>query len=101
MRFSFRNRNNWDYRRAISKNRADKVIELIQLGNDLESVDKDGLRPLHMAVLSDQSVIVKLILAAGADVEAGGPRGFTALHLAASTSAVLSVNAMTSAISRS
>ncbi len=44
---------------------------------------KTGLAPLHLAVMANRSEMVDLLLARGADVNAGDRRGQTPLHKAA------------------
>jgi len=61
--------------------RRESVALLVRHGADPNGRDGGGLRPLHYATCSE---IVPALLAAGAAIEAPGPRGVHPLHLAVS-----------------
>ncbi|MFI6057061.1 HEAT repeat domain-containing protein [Streptomyces sp. NPDC051286] len=52
----------------------DAVVRLLRAGVPVESVDENGATALYLAAVSDQPVVVRLLLAAGADPDrACGP----------------------------
>lgn len=58
-----------------------KVIELLQLNPDPDARDSYGGTALHAAMFQDNVNIVQLLIDAGFDVNAVGPRnGYTPLH---------------------
>ena len=68
---------------------ATRAVELLcSRGADVEFSGPLELRPLHIAAAAGNSVVIKALLAAGADARAapthGSVRGETALHIAAS-----------------
>jgi tetratricopeptide (TPR) repeat protein len=69
---------------AILTKNAYRVASLIQLGADVNSVDKNGRTPLMIAVLIDSVEIVEMLLAAGAKPEFMNDAGETALSTAKS-----------------
>ncbi|MDX5495776.1 MAG: ankyrin repeat domain-containing protein [Wolbachia endosymbiont of Nomada marshamella] len=62
-----------------------KIVEaLIERGIDINTVDKDGLTPLHEAAGSGHVEVVNALIKKGANVKAVDKYGNTPLHLAAS-----------------
>jgi hypothetical protein len=69
--------------RAISGRDLDKVRELIAEGWDLEEEDGNGYMPLHCACEYGDVEIIKLLIAAGSDVDQPcSEDGMTPLHVA-------------------
>lgn len=69
---------------AVRDGDAAKVAAVLDTGMSPRFFDDAGDSPLHMAARSDFAQIVELLLDAGADIDAVGPRnGATALHKAA------------------
>ncbi|KAK4699909.1 uncharacterized protein P7C70_g6345, partial [Phenoliferia sp. Uapishka_3] len=69
--------------RLITKGRLDTAELLVGAGASLESRDKDGATPLHLAAYYGQLEILRLLLGAGAAVNARLLNGATPLHYAA------------------
>jgi tetratricopeptide (TPR) repeat protein len=69
---------------AILTKNAERVAGLIQLGADVNAVDKNGRTPLMTAALIDDAEIVQMLLAAGARPQVVNNAGETALSLAKS-----------------
>lgn len=70
--------------KAINKNDSAKVKELIRQGADVNELEANGDAPLVMAAYKGYNEIVRVLLEAGADVEAVDPSmKATALHAAA------------------
>lgn len=73
---------------------ADCVALLLRRGADVNAISRNAmlLRPLHSAVCSDNAdkaaLIARLLLRAGAQVDAVQERGYTALHRAADRGAL-------------
>lgn len=67
------------------------VRHLVAKGASLEAVDANNDRPIHVASQWSRFEIIELLLDAGADVNARGSLGMTALHLAASNGTVTAV----------
>jgi len=57
---------------------------LVEEGVDLQTIDKVGLSPLHVAVLWGRWESLKVLLEKGCDVEAVDVQGLSAMHFAAS-----------------
>ncbi|WP_439638828.1 ankyrin repeat domain-containing protein [Nevskia sp.] len=71
---------------AVSQNSLPAVSAVLARGAKLDLVDKAGWSPLHFATFfSDQTDILKVLLDAGANVNAQNDRGITALYFAAAT----------------
>jgi ankyrin repeat protein len=71
--------------KAIIKGDLNEVVALLKDRPELvESKDKSGLTPLHLAVKHDQLEIAALLIANGADVNARNPNQETPLILAMS-----------------
>lgn len=69
---------------AILTKNAERVAGLIQLGADVNAVDKNGRTPLIIATLIDDEEIVQMLLAAGARPQFVNKAGETALSVAKS-----------------
>jgi tetratricopeptide (TPR) repeat protein len=69
---------------AILTKNAERVAGLIQLGADVNAVDKNGRTPLITAALIDDEEIVQMLLAAGARPQFVNKAGETALSVAKS-----------------
>jgi len=69
---------------AILTKNAERVAGLIQIGADVNAVDKNGRTPLMTAALIDDEEIVQMLLAAGARPEFVNRAGDTALSVAKS-----------------
>ncbi|WP_064124964.1 ankyrin repeat domain-containing protein [Wolbachia endosymbiont of Dactylopius coccus] len=64
-----------------------KIVEaLIERGIDINTVDKDGLTPLHKAAGNAQVEVVNALIKKGANVKAVSKDGITPLHCAALSS---------------
>jgi ankyrin repeat protein len=64
-----------------------KIVEaLIERGIDINTVDKDGLTPLHEAAGSGHVEVVNTLIKKGANVKAVSKDGITPLHCAALSS---------------
>ena len=61
---------------------SEMVANLIQMGSDVNSVDRSGRTPLMIAAFVGDSEIVEMLLAAGANPEFKNDAGETALTLA-------------------
>ena len=69
---------------AAKMNGQPEVVKaLLQAGADYNSVDKDGLAPLALAVTNNNPEVVTLLLQAGADVQRQTAKGRTTLDVAA------------------
>jgi ankyrin repeat protein len=56
---------------------------LLEHGADVNAAANDGMRPLHAAAQRGYVQVIRVLIAAGAEIDAPGPLGLTALHLAA------------------
>eukprot|EP00434_Breviolum_minutum_P014322 symbB.v1.2.012629.t1/scaffold853.1/size308060/9 len=66
-----------------------ELMDCLRDGEDIEQVDpKDGCRPLHAAVITEQEEAVAYLLRQNADLEAPGPDGLSPLLLACRCNAV-------------
>jgi len=60
-----------------------EVMALLREGGDIEEADpKDGWRPLHAAVMTNEQDVVEYLLRQRAEVDAPGPEGMAPLHIA-------------------
>eukprot|EP00033_Pygsuia_biforma_P002493 GCRY01002763.1.p1 GENE.GCRY01002763.1~~GCRY01002763.1.p1 ORF type:complete len:159 (+),score=33.68 GCRY01002763.1:411-887(+) len=66
---------------AVASNNAEDVQFLLEIGVDIEAVNKEGKRPLHLAALLADVNVVKMLLDAGAVIEAADHVGFKVLEL--------------------
>lgn len=83
---------------AIVQGFADAVIRLIRMAPDpclLDTMNNDWQSPLHLAVLTHQSLIVRQLILAGADPSLRNFRGNTALHLACMSGDLACAKALT------
>ncbi|CAL1165371.1 unnamed protein product [Cladocopium goreaui] len=66
-----------------------ELMDCLRDGEDIEETDpKDGCRPLHAAVITEQEDAVRYLLRQNADLEAPGPDGLSPLLLACRCDAV-------------
>lgn len=65
---------------AVQRGDIDQIERHIAWGSDINGLDADGHRPLHVAAAQGRYVIVKLLLKHGAERDAGDRDGNTALH---------------------
>ena len=70
---------------AVCKDNADKVIEALENGADVNFHNRHGVRALHYTTTVE---ICKILIEHGADIEARESCGRTALHLAVNFGAV-------------
>ncbi|PAA74996.1 hypothetical protein BOX15_Mlig001215g3 [Macrostomum lignano] len=63
----------------------------------LQPVTRKGATPLHLAARSDQAVVTRQLVEAGADLNCVGGRGVTPLHLAANGNRLQALQALLSA----
>ena len=68
--------------KASDEARLKKVKYLVELGDDLEAKDKDGLTALMVAVYNGHLEVVKYLAECGADLEASDKYGQTVLDIA-------------------
>ncbi|MFT5432838.1 MAG: ankyrin repeat protein [Myxococcota bacterium] len=68
---------------AVTAEREDCVRMLVDAGADTETPDRDGLSPLHHAVLLAHTPMVRTLLEHGASADASDRSGRTPRHLAA------------------
>jgi N-acyl-D-amino-acid deacylase len=70
--------------RAVTSNLPDLVKTLLDLGADVNWVDKFGLTPLHYAAMTDfgDQKVIQILLANGAQRDKRGKDGRTALEIA-------------------
>ena len=74
----------WDLFRAASDTTiADIVRALIARGDDLNTRDKNGFTPLHVAAWRNSLEVARMLIEKGADIEAKDNDGGTPLHDAA------------------
>jgi len=59
------------------------IIKLIEIGCDKNGVTREGMTPLHHAVISGQTDAVQILVKMKADVHKADENGLTALHYAA------------------
>ncbi|MCX8028506.1 MAG: ankyrin repeat domain-containing protein [Brevinematales bacterium] len=67
---------------ACVKGDVGMVIKLIQMGVDVNSVDIDGDTPLHLAVMSNNYEIVRILVANKAVVKKRNKKGYTPIDIA-------------------
>ena len=67
---------------ASRKGHYEVVEYLVSRGSDINTGDKNGLRPLHWAVLKSNKPLVEFFLKAGAKIDVQDKDGRTALHCA-------------------
>ncbi len=67
---------------AIHNGDINQINRHIRWGTDINQVDADGRRPLHVAAAQGSQVVVKLLLKNGADIEALDREGHSALYIA-------------------
>lgn len=67
---------------AIHNGDINQISRHIRWGTDINQVDADGRRPLHVAAAQGSQVVVKLLLKNGADINALDREGHSALYIA-------------------
>jgi len=67
---------------AIHQGDINQIQRHIKWGTDIDQVDADGRRPLHVAATQGRYAIVKLLLKSGADIDALDRQGHSALFTA-------------------
>jgi len=67
---------------AIHSGDINQINRHIRWGTDINQVDADGRRPLHVAAAQGSQVVVKLLLKNGADIGALDREGHSALYIA-------------------
>lgn len=70
---------NDDFKQALKENNFSAVYSFLNNGHNANSIDNEGLTPLH---LTDTKEIAKLLIEHGANVNAKSNKGFTPLHMA-------------------
>ncbi|QOV90790.1 ankyrin repeat domain-containing protein [Humisphaera borealis] len=73
----------FDFHQRVAEGDTKAVERLIELGADVNSVDRSGNTPLMVACSFGNSPVVKLLLSKGADPRRENRTGATALHAAA------------------
>ena len=68
---------------AVRKRNIENVKELLDMGAQIDAVNKYGRTPLLYAALNGHTDIVKLLLDRGAEVDARDEEGWAPLHYAA------------------
>ncbi len=76
-----------NFYRAVHRNQGNKVVQLLKQGASVNATMDDGNTPLHLAVAMNHVQQVKILLGAGAHVNAT-LNGVTPLHLAVVTNRV-------------
>ncbi|XP_051134397.1 ankyrin repeat domain-containing protein EMB506, chloroplastic [Andrographis paniculata] len=64
---------------------------ILERGHDIDLVDKDGLTPLHLAVIGKREAVISHLLRKGANPKAKDQDGATPLHYAAQVGALQTV----------
>ncbi|MCP3868304.1 MAG: ankyrin repeat domain-containing protein [Gammaproteobacteria bacterium] len=67
---------------AINNDDINQINRHIRWGTDINQVDPEGQRPLHIAAMQGSQVIVKLLLKNGADIDAPNSHDRSALYVA-------------------
>ncbi|MCB1859763.1 MAG: ankyrin repeat domain-containing protein [Gammaproteobacteria bacterium] len=67
---------------AIQRGDIDQIERHIKWGADINQIDVDGRRPLHVAAAQGELVVVKLLLNNGADINARDGNGNTPVYTA-------------------
>ncbi|MFM1891312.1 MAG: hypothetical protein RLZ44_389 [Pseudomonadota bacterium] len=67
---------------ALQRGDIDQIERHIYWGTDINELDPDGRRPLHVAAAGGRIVVVKLLLEHGAEVDAPDQTGRTAIEQA-------------------
>ncbi|KAF7189600.1 Ankyrin-2 [Pseudocercospora fuligena] len=78
-----RDKRNGALLRAAARGQTSRILNLLQLGADIDYSDEHGFQALHYAALSGYEDTVKRLLEKGADLHAESLDCGTALHLAA------------------
>lgn len=68
---------------AAKMNDAAALWSLLESGENVDVVDRDGWTPLHFAAAKNSTRSVRVLIGAGASIEAKDSRGQTSLHVAA------------------
>ena len=76
------NRGNAVIHHAVSRNRIDMIVPLINYGANLDLAGEDGFTPLQIAIHHDHNIIARMLIAAGVNLDTQNDRGSTALHIA-------------------
>lgn len=67
---------------AIHQGDINQIERHIRWGTDINQVDADGNRPLHVAAAQGEQVIVRMLLEAGAEIDAPDREGHSPLYVA-------------------
>lgn len=67
---------------AIQRGDIEQIERHIRWGTDIDQLDKDGKRPLHVAAELGNYAVVKLLIKNGADIDAPDREGHTPLYAA-------------------
>ena len=80
--------------RAVERDDADGVKQLLRSGADVKAVNRYGVAPISIACARGNAEIVELLLAAGGDANTSLPEGETCLMSAAGTGNLRAVKAL-------
>lgn len=67
---------------AIHQGDINQIERHIKSGTDINQVDADGNRPLHVASAQGEHVIIQMLIKAGAEIDAPDRQGHSALYVA-------------------